>query len=59
MKVITETVDKVTYIEFVLSDFDLDLIEDERMISKEKTLNNHKFSLSVRKETPKETYEND
>lgn len=59
MKVIVETVDNERYIEVVLTDFNLDLIDDNRLVTKQITIGKQKFSFAVRKQTLLEKYEDD
>ena len=56
MKVIVETIDKEKYVEIVVSDFDLDLLDDGRLIFKEIFLDKKSMQLSMRKQTQEEKY---
>jgi len=57
MKVIVETIDNERYLEVVLSDFNMDLLDEGKLITKQITIGKQKFSFAVRKETNKEKYE--
>lgn len=62
MKIITEMVDNENFVEIVLSDFDMDLLDDRRLLNKQIRLGNQFVSFGLRKsflesENEKETDE--
>ena len=62
MKIITETIDNENFVEVVLSDFDMDLLDDRRLLNKQIRLGNQFVSFGLRKsflesENEKETDE--
>ena len=59
MKVIVETVDNERYLEVVLTDFNMDLIDAGKLITKDITIGKQKFSFAVRKQTSREKYEDE
>lgn len=56
MKVIVETIDNENYVEIVLTDFNMDLLDDGRMLSKEVSFGRSRVSLGIRKQTQEEKY---
>lgn len=56
MKVIVETIDNENYVEIVLTDFNMDLLDDGRKLSKEVSFGRSRVSLGIRKQTQEEKY---
>jgi hypothetical protein len=56
MKIIMETVDNENYIEIVLDDFSLDLIDEDRVVNRSVLIGKRLYNVSVRKQTQEEKY---
>ncbi len=56
MKVLQETVEMEKYLEVALSDFDMDLLDDQRILSKEIKIGKTSYQFCIRKETQEEKY---
>ena len=56
MKVILERVDNENYIEVVLDDFSMDLIEEDRVVNRSLLIDKRLYNVSVRRQTQEEKY---